>query len=988
MGNMPLQRLSDAALGRPTPSASSTAKPRGPEALLLPSEMAARTLGPVADTAPWPATQRKGDDGPEGPVKVYKWIEFAGKEQVTEFDASHFQLEGHFESNSSEGHKEYQDRLRTVHFRKEGRSKAEIASILGRSEKFVAKWWNKDEREIPRPWGVHEYLTKELAQRTATNGATATEDTVKSTATWWRDIEVRRSYVSDPAIYEELLNNTEWRSSPARTRDFSTGASHLKYDKEGKMKVQGNQSARYVRGTSPAFEKLLQKFFSEYGIADRTSGIGLNWYPDGESILGSHRHDCWTALFSFGDERILTMDKTPLLLQDSDLVIFGTQRHGVPRMPEITGGRITVPIFFYPDHLQMQKQWQTLTDPEDPRRSRELAKLQYNHDFTSSALAKSSWDESGQAALQQLQLLGFEEGASRAALQAANFDLDDAAEMLLMAGATQGGLDSSCCDGVDFPVAEAPDQEPLQGWEEAQEEEPLDDEALALKLQLEKEEEDEDVDAVLAAQLEEEDFAMPGGGLEPFRAELLAQQFQEYEERFQRDEAEEWHGHGDLMMSGLARSTLTLESMDKVTCYSIGHGQRTEPDFFELLQLNSIRVLYDLRPADHRGEVHASRPHFAVRALKQSCKVRGITYRHIALGRETAYGILKHISSDEAQHALVELAWHAKRARTAFLGAEEDWRMDRRQVIAEELHKAGHTVKHIDPTGAPEDHEAGRKWPDFLVQEEDRLRKLEKMRQAGELKRPEKSAADRSTEAIASKLSRPAEVVDTMDELRAAQNQVELVRAQKKLARIQRLGDKHGILANKVLEGAPEWILEEARQQEAWIAKKKMEKAEAAQSDAKPTEKAPPPSDTAPSKSAAPPEEEAEELRVECLGCGVAQPWRSLAAGDGRCSTCRGGAPSTSYMEHVEGDEEALAAETFLVECATCGAEMPWRVLRLADGICPGCVSASQEPQAAQGAASSSSGSHEPAHSVAAAAAAPANRWARRQAAAAAAACG
>lgn len=38
----------------------------------------------------------------------------------------------------------------------------------------------------------------------------------------------------------------------------------------------------------------------EYGLADRTSGILLNWYPDGDSVLGSHRHDCWTALFSFG----------------------------------------------------------------------------------------------------------------------------------------------------------------------------------------------------------------------------------------------------------------------------------------------------------------------------------------------------------------------------------------------------------------------------------------------------------------------------------------------------------------------------------------------------------------------------------------------------------------------------------------------------------------------------------------------------------------
>ncbi|CAJ1383748.1 unnamed protein product [Effrenium voratum] len=289
-------------------------------------------------------------------AKVYRWIEFANKgEQITEFDESHFQLEGHFESNSSEGHKVFQDRLRAIHFRKEGKTKAEIAGLLGRSEQFVAKWWQKDEREVPRPWGVHEYMSKELGSKTATSAALLGEDSATSTAAWWRDVEVRRRYAADPAIYEELLKNTEWKSSAARTRDFSTGASHVKYDKEGKMKLQGNQGAKYKQGSSPAFDQLLQQFFAEYGLADRTAGIALNWYPDdGDSVLGSHRHDCWTALFSFGHERILTIDKTPLLLQDCDLVIFGTQRHGVPKMPEVEGGRITVPIFFYPTQMQMK----------------------------------------------------------------------------------------------------------------------------------------------------------------------------------------------------------------------------------------------------------------------------------------------------------------------------------------------------------------------------------------------------------------------------------------------------------------------------------------------------------------------------------------------------------------------------------------------------------------------------------------------------------
>eukprot|EP00931_Biecheleriopsis_adriatica_P115910 TRINITY_DN91654_c0_g1_i1.p1 TRINITY_DN91654_c0_g1~~TRINITY_DN91654_c0_g1_i1.p1 ORF type:complete len:932 (+),score=255.17 TRINITY_DN91654_c0_g1_i1:34-2796(+) len=869
--------------------------------------------------------------------KVYRWIEFANKgEQVTEFDESHFSLEGHFESNSSEGHKTYQDRLRAVHFRKEGRTKAEIAGLLGRSEQFVAKWWQKDEREIPRPWGVHEYMGKELGSKTATSQAQLSDNSEKSTAAWWRDVEVRRKFTVDPDIYDEILNNTEWRQSSARTRDFSTGASHVKYDKDGKMKLQGNQGAKYVKGASPAFDKLLQKFFSEYGLADRTAGIALNWYPDGDGVLGSHRHDCWTALFSFGHERILTIDKTPLLLQDGDLVIFGTQRHGVPKMPEVRGGRITVPIFFYPDHLQMKKQWQTLTDPEDPRRSRELTKLQANHQLGADMEQIGIMAEPAHLeALSMLLQLGFEEPLALAALRESKFDAEQAAELLLLAGAAGNPQDALQVEGAmtSMEVSSAASRgsrwasrgkhQNAQGYTS----QPCDicgmddDAALALKMQLEEEEgslltsngafdaaaccvlDDEDANAALAAQLEEEDLARGGLG-DAERTELIAQQFEEYEDQMKRDDAEVWHGKGDLMQSNFARENLKLETMDKVTCYSIGHGQISEKSFFELLQLNSIRVLYDFRASDHRGDVHAPCQHFSVRSLRSSCRVRGLTYKHIALGRDSAYGILRHVQSDEAKHALVELAWHAKRSRSCFLGFDQDWRLDNRQAIAEELARVGHSVMHIDCTGATEEHVAGRAMPDFLLQEEEKLRKLEKQRQAGELKRIEKSAVDRSSETVASKLMRPVQEVDAMDELRNAGNQVELVRAQRNLARVKRLGDKHGILANKVVTGVPQWIVDEAREQEAWIAKKKAEKANRHGTAAGSRNEV----DAKAAKEELPQDAthlEEAELIVECGSCRTLLPWSCLAEGDGLCSSCAAVAHSSGSQSQPPEEETA-----------------------------------------------------------------------------------
>ena len=44
------------------------------------------------------------------------------------------------------------------------------------------------------------------------------------------------------------------------------------------------------------------------------------------------------------------------------------------------------------------------------------------------------------------------------------------------------------------------------------------------------------------------------------------------------------------MESNFARENLSLSTMDKVTVLSIGHGQMTEKSFYELLQLNSVRV--------------------------------------------------------------------------------------------------------------------------------------------------------------------------------------------------------------------------------------------------------------------------------------------------------------------------------------------------------------------------------------------------------------
>ena len=64
----------------------------------------------------------------------------------------------------------------------------------------------------------------------------------------------------------------------------------------------------------------LDKLYHEFDLVGLVSRVLVNWYPDGEASAGGHRHDCWTALLSFGHERILSVDNVPLLMQNGDLV--------------------------------------------------------------------------------------------------------------------------------------------------------------------------------------------------------------------------------------------------------------------------------------------------------------------------------------------------------------------------------------------------------------------------------------------------------------------------------------------------------------------------------------------------------------------------------------------------------------------------------------------------------------------------------------------
>mmetsp|Transcript_171531 Transcript_171531/g.544875 ORF Transcript_171531/g.544875 Transcript_171531/m.544875 type:complete len:287 (-) Transcript_171531:71-931(-) len=210
---------------------------------------------------------------------------------------------------------------------------------------------------------------------------------------------------------------------------------------------------------------------------------------------------------------------------------------------------------------------------------------------------------------------------------------------------------------------------------------------------------------------------------------------------------------------------------------------------------------------------------------------------------------------------------------------------------------------HILTCGSLEEHPENVQMPDHLLGEEQRLRLLEKKRAAGELRKPQKSAVSRSTEVIARRLSQPREEVDVAAELRKADTQAELCRAQRRLADASRraeTADTKAGLGPKLLN-IPRWVQEEAEQQKANLAagktkdgkeKGKVTVGAAAPSyvwtggggtdGGNPIFVAGPPVQTSASSGAM-----AEDgLLVECRGCSSSRPWAALDAGDGFCTAC------------------------------------------------------------------------------------------------------
>mmetsp|Transcript_99987 Transcript_99987/g.173483 ORF Transcript_99987/g.173483 Transcript_99987/m.173483 type:complete len:425 (-) Transcript_99987:222-1496(-) len=237
----------------------------------------------------------------------------------------------------SEAAAEYQLRVRAFWLQTQGMGKERIAQELGKAPGWVSLWWKKPPNEVERPRDVPPYVA-EYNLRMLECGVEP-----------FRPVVLLRRYMTDTAgLYLECAQQMPWRQAVFRKRNYQTGEVTVTNIPSSRQDC----SYRSLRTGISRLDTALNRIRHDFNITDPGAYLLNNFYPDGNTSIAPHQHDFWSAILSFGATRVFTLDGTPILLGEGDLLVFGTQRHGVPKMPAVKDGRVSVAIFWYPEKRQ------------------------------------------------------------------------------------------------------------------------------------------------------------------------------------------------------------------------------------------------------------------------------------------------------------------------------------------------------------------------------------------------------------------------------------------------------------------------------------------------------------------------------------------------------------------------------------------------------------------------------------------------------------
>uniref|UniRef100_A0A7S0FA49 Uncharacterized protein n=1 Tax=Pyrodinium bahamense TaxID=73915 RepID=A0A7S0FA49_9DINO len=274
--------------------------------------------------------------------------------------------------------RDYEDKLKAIDLCARGVEKVDIALSLGRSENWVKRWWKQDPQLISKPMVKHGPLVQNAPLQS------------------FRDLEFHRAFACGPtedegevSSLEELVASLAWEPARRATRCPETGKLRVRFDAAGRSLEQPGRFVTGYAGGVPRLDGLLRRVAATVGIRDPGSRVFLNRYETGNATCPVHRHDFWTAMVSFGADRVACIEERPMLLRNGDLLVFGTQSHGLPAMPDVGGRRVSVVVFFRPDACNIERRWLTVGDERNAEDADSTAAKSASTASTSSRLVDS-----------------------------------------------------------------------------------------------------------------------------------------------------------------------------------------------------------------------------------------------------------------------------------------------------------------------------------------------------------------------------------------------------------------------------------------------------------------------------------------------------------------------------------------------------------------------------------------------------------------------
>lgn len=100
-------------------------------------------------------------------------------------------------------------------------------------------------------------------------------------------------------------------------------------------------------GDEEIMDRIIAQTFARVDIQPRGyHGIYINYYRDGDDWCPRHKHPGTVQLvISFGAKRQFSLEDKRYNVKGGDVIMFGSQIHGVVRNKKIKDGRISIAMF-------------------------------------------------------------------------------------------------------------------------------------------------------------------------------------------------------------------------------------------------------------------------------------------------------------------------------------------------------------------------------------------------------------------------------------------------------------------------------------------------------------------------------------------------------------------------------------------------------------------------------------------------------------------